>query len=134
MTGVQTCAFRSDGVKQGIALPEDSRARKRIQTGRALEPRAPLDEEAVVTRPVRIGEVDGLTAFVGGGHATTNDVDRPLGQALNQARELHLDRDGLKAKRRADPLGKEDVIAVGIGPLLALNGNGALGGCGGQGI
>lgn len=85
-----------------------------------------LNHEAELVHDVGLGEVDGLTALVGGGHAGDDEVDGALLHGVDQAVPGELHAHGLLAQGLAHDLGDLDVVAVGEGAVDALDRNGEL--------
>ena len=92
--------------------------------------RALFYEQAKVANEVRVGKADGLLALGRGAHAGNDEVDLAVVERIDKAREALLDGDGLAAEGLADDLGDLHVVAVGIGALHVIDGDGELAGLG----
>ena len=111
-------------------MAEDRSAAKVAELGRILVGRALFYEQAKVTDKVRVGKADGLLTLGRGAHAGDDEVDLAVVERVDETREALLDGDGLAAEGLADDLGNLHVVAIGVGSLHVVDGDGVLTGFG----
>lgn len=87
-------------------------------------------EQAKVTDKVRIGEADRLLALGRGAHAGDDEVNLAVVERIDKTREALLDGNGLATEGFADDLGDLHVVAIGIGTLHVVDGDGVFTGFG----
>ena len=119
-----------DGIEHGVLLAEHRSTAEVAELGRVLVGRALFYEQAKVSNKVRIGKADRLLALGRGAHAGDDEVDLAVVERIDKTREALLDGNGLAAEGLADDLGDLHVVAVGIGALHVVDGDGELAGLG----
>ena len=103
---------------------------KVAKLGGVLVGRALFYEQAKVANEVRVGKADRLLALGRGAHAGDDEVDLAVVERIDKAREALLDGNGLATEGLADDLGDLHVVAIGIGTLHVVDGDGVLTGFG----
>ena len=119
-----------DGVEHGVLLAEYRGTAKVTKLGGVLVGRALFYEQAKVANEVRVGKADRLLALGRGAHAGDDEVDLAVVERIDKAREALLDGNGLATEGLADNLGDLHVVAIGIGALHVVDGDGVLAGFG----
>ena len=119
-----------DGVEHGVLLAQHRSTAKVAKLGGVLVGRALFYEQAKVANEVRVGKADGLLALGRGAHTGDDEVDLAVVERIDKAREALLDGNGLATEGLADDLGDLHVVAVGIGALHVVDGDGVLTGFG----
>ena len=111
----------NDGVQLGVLLAQHAGAGKVMDGGAAHELGVGQEHQGVLGAVVGGGEVDGLAALLGVGHAGDDGVDLALIQSLDQAAPGQLHNDQFTAKGIGNVLCDLHIIAFGIGAGHVLN-------------
>ena len=119
-----------DGIEHGVLLAEHRGTAEVAELGGVLVGRTLFYEQAKVADKVRLGKADGLLALGRGAHAGDDEVDLAVVERIDKPREALLDGNGLATESFADDLGDLHVVAVGIGALHVIDGDGELAGLG----
>ena len=119
-----------DGVEHGVLLAKHRGTAEVAKLGGVLVGRTLFYEQAKVANKVRVGEADGLFALGRSAHAGDDEVDLAVVERIDEAREALLDGNGLATEGLADDLGDLHVVAIGIGALYVVDGDGVLAGFG----
>ena len=112
---------------EGVLLAEDGGAGEVGELRGAGVGAVLLDDDDDLVVDVGVGEVRGLGALRGDGHAGADDVDGAVVEGVDERAKVHLHRDGLHAQLLGDALGNLHVVAVGESALDVLDGDGGVG-------